>query len=660
MRHRLPHIQLLASLLALSGLGLTALAQTQTATGTLKADVKTDAPGARRVITPGPPVFYTVPMGETDATIRETGEAMRLPLRMEWKFACGTPTVGRTPEDLARIAAEHERQFQDRSTVRIIDTPPPGGPYAPRTNVNLVYSLSGSVPAGAAAAFTLAEQYIESKWSDPITVNINVSWANLGGGVIGATGSAYTTPSYSICRTWIVNGRDANDTIQSSLPTGTTLPVRFTGSSATVTNVSSIAVTTANYRAAIGAVTANPDANMQYNSTFGFDFNPADGVPGSLLSLVDTIVHETCHAMGFTSGADSGNQQTNMLDLYRFARTAGVWNPTTLAEFGTVARVVDNNDPTGEDVNSDIITAEYRMSDGNPYQASHFYSQSFDPAFAIGIMQPAIANGVTFYPNHMRAADLAMMDAIGWDDAGACASPSITAHPPNRTVCAGVATSLSITASGTGITYQWRRNDVNISGATAALYSLPSPTPANSGTYTCVVTGTCGTATSNPATVTVNSGAAITAQPAPTTTVTAGQPASFSVTATGSPLPTFQWRKGAVNISGATGSTFSIPATTIADSGSYDCIVTNICGSATSSTAVLTVNAGCVADYDDGSGTGIRDGGVTLDDLLYYLGLFGDGNVAADVDDGSGNNVHDGGVTIEDLLYYLIRFDAGC
>ena len=30
----------------------------------------------------------------------------------------------------------------------------------------------------------------------------------------------------------------------------------------------------------------------------------------------------------------------------------------------------------------------------------------------------------------------------------------------------------------------------------------------------------------------------------------------------------------------------------------------------------------CVADYDDGSGAGTPDGGVTIDDLLYYLVIF--------------------------------------
>ncbi|MGD9789589.1 MAG: FG-GAP-like repeat-containing protein [Phycisphaerales bacterium] len=68
----------------------------------------------------------------------------------------------------------------------------------------------------------------------------------------------------------------------------------------------------------------------------------------------------------------------------------------------------------------------------------------------------------------------------------------------------------------------------------------------------------------------------------------------------------------------------------------------------------------CVADVDDGSGTGTPDGAVTIDDLLYYLSLFQQGSASADVDDGSGTGVHDGAVTIDDLLYYLARFQAGC
>lgn len=68
----------------------------------------------------------------------------------------------------------------------------------------------------------------------------------------------------------------------------------------------------------------------------------------------------------------------------------------------------------------------------------------------------------------------------------------------------------------------------------------------------------------------------------------------------------------------------------------------------------------CVADFDDGSGAGTPDGGVTLDDLLYYLDLLQAGDPAADVDDGSGLGIADGGVTLDDLLFFLEHFEAGC
>lgn len=68
----------------------------------------------------------------------------------------------------------------------------------------------------------------------------------------------------------------------------------------------------------------------------------------------------------------------------------------------------------------------------------------------------------------------------------------------------------------------------------------------------------------------------------------------------------------------------------------------------------------CVADLDDGSGTGTPDGGVTIDDLLFYIEVFEQGVAIADVDDGSSTGTPDDGVTIDDLLYFLERFEQGC
>ena len=79
-------------------------------------------------------------------------------------------------------------------------------------------------------------------------------------------------------------------------------------------------------------------------------------------------------------------------------------------------------------------------------------------------------------------------------------------------------------------------------------------------------------------------------------TVTAGQTATFSVTAAGTSPLTYQWQKGAAPINGATSASYITPATATSDSGStFNVVVSNSAGQVTSNTAALTVNAAPVA-----------------------------------------------------------------
>lgn len=82
----------------------------------------------------------------------------------------------------------------------------------------------------------------------------------------------------------------------------------------------------------------------------------------------------------------------------------------------------------------------------------------------------------------------------------------------------------------------------------------------------------------------------ITSEPSPLT-VTAGQSATFSVTATGKPAPAYQWQKNSTNISGATTSSYTIGSTTTSDAGSYQVVVSNSVGTVTSNSASLTVDS---------------------------------------------------------------------
>ncbi len=68
----------------------------------------------------------------------------------------------------------------------------------------------------------------------------------------------------------------------------------------------------------------------------------------------------------------------------------------------------------------------------------------------------------------------------------------------------------------------------------------------------------------------------------------------------------------------------------------------------------------CPADLDNGTMTGTPDGGVDINDLLYFLTVYEMGSVRADLDNGTMTGTPDGGVDINDLLFFMARYEAGC
>jgi hypothetical protein len=179
-------------------------------------------------------------------------------------------------------------------------------------------------------------------------------------------------------------------------------------------------------------------------------------------------------------------------------------------------------------------------------------------------------------------------------------APSITTQPANQTIFAGQTAKFSVIASGTSpLTYQWRKNGADISGGTSASYTTAAETTSDNGAlFSVVVTNSAGNVTSNSVTLTVNPdpvAPSISSQPA-SQTITAGQTAGFSVTASGTTPLTYQWQKNGVPISGVTSPTYTTPAETTSDNGSlFSVVVSNSAGSATSNSAVLTVNPAPVA-----------------------------------------------------------------
>ena len=232
----------------------------------------------------------------------------------------------------------------------------------------------------------------------------------------------------------------------------------------------------------------------------------------------------------------------------------------------------------------------------------------------------------TYTVTATNSAGSAMSNGATLTVTAAAVAPTLTTQPANLTVNAGDAATFTVAADGSPTpAFQWRKDGVNIAGATTATYTIASATTGDAGTYSAVATNSAGSVTSNGATLTVNTVPAapnIVTQPQ-NQAVAAGQTATFRVIATGFPAPSYQWQRlpaGSANwenltdggsYHGVATPTLSVSGTTPAMSGDqFHCVLTNTLGSATSSAATLTVpgSASALLQYpagigEDGTGT---------------------------------------------------------
>lgn len=173
-------------------------------------------------------------------------------------------------------------------------------------------------------------------------------------------------------------------------------------------------------------------------------------------------------------------------------------------------------------------------------------------------------------------------------------APTITGQPAAASVADGAAASFSVSASGSApLAYQWRRNGIDIPGATASSYALNPATLGDSGaTFAVRVSNAAGPVTSNAVALIVNvAPVVITAAPRAVTAVS-GATASFSVVATGSAPLAYQWRRGGADIAGANAASYTTPTLALADNGArYTVRVSNAAGPVSSAEAVLPVTA---------------------------------------------------------------------
>jgi len=173
-------------------------------------------------------------------------------------------------------------------------------------------------------------------------------------------------------------------------------------------------------------------------------------------------------------------------------------------------------------------------------------------------------------------------------------APSIATQPQAIKAVIGDYAFFTVKATGTAtLYYQWKKNGVDIVGATDANLIFNSVTAGDAATYSVTVSNSAGSITSQSATLTTLTPPSISAQPA-SLSLQSGQAASFSVTASGTGPLAYQWLKDGSAISGASGSTYALATVSAADAGSYAVEVSNEAGCIRSSSATLTVTAAVI------------------------------------------------------------------
>lgn len=295
------------------------------------------------------------------------------------------------------------------------------------SRASVVFNLipEAGTPQFAMDGFAAAANRWSSVLADNITVNVQVGFVPLGSFIIGQAGSDFREYTYSDTRTalglHVVSAADASSvgSLQagasynrlinrtSDNPNGVNSAVPY------VTTMDRVGMTTANAKVlGLHAPSESLDAIIRFNSSFGFDFDPGNGISGGQFDFLGAATHELGHALGFVSGVDDVDQlggtlpdesfSSNLIDLFRFSAASLAAGP------GFTDLSADNR-PKFFSVDGGV-TQDAPFSNGffngDNNQASHW--KDF---LGIGIMDP------TAFPGELMAIsdnDLRAFDVMGY------------------------------------------------------------------------------------------------------------------------------------------------------------------------------------------------------------------------------------------------------
>jgi hypothetical protein len=301
-------------------------------------------------------------------------------------------------------------------------TPTPAPAASSPFTINLVWDASvANAPAGFTAAVTAAAQYLESQFTNPITVTINVGYGEVAGQAISAGALSESRwylnqVSYASLLTALqTHATDATDAaVLASLPA--TSPVN-----------GQVWVTSAQAKAlGLGSGMA-VDGYVGFSSTASFTYDDTGGVPADTYDFSGCALHEFTEVLGRTllTGSTTGGVANSyaLLDLLHYSapgvHDVSASTPGYFSTDGGVTGAGDfNTDPSGD-------AGDWSSTVGNDACSAFTY--------------PGVATAFT-------TRDLTVMDAIGWNLAS-----GTPVAPPSGVSVAPASASLSTLGATEGL-----------------------------------------------------------------------------------------------------------------------------------------------------------------------------------------------------------------
>jgi alpha-tubulin suppressor-like RCC1 family protein len=447
-----------------------------------------------------------------------------------------------------------------------------------------------TVEEGQSASFEAAASGVPAPtvaWE--FSADGGASWSAASGGTSTHLTVSSTKTSY--------NGREYRATFKNAAGTATSAPATLTVHKAPVLTKQPLPATVEEGQSAVFEATASgfpaPTVQWQMSTTGGSTWSPLEGATSTQLTIAATTTSQSGEEVRavFTNAAGEATSAQATLTVQKAPAVTQQPLATTVEE--------------GQSASFEAAASGF-PAPGVQWELSINGGGTWSAVAGGTAVRLTVAGTTTSESGHEYRATF--KNAAGQATTQAVVltvqrTPAVTKQPASTTALEGQSATFEATASGfPAPTVQWQvSGDAGatwnqLEGATSVKLTLASVSVAQSGSeYRAVFTNAAGEAISGAATLTVHAPPVVTEQPA-STTVEAGQGASFQAAASGTPTPTVQWEVSAnagaswSAVAGETSDQLTIATTSLSENGhEYRAVFTNAAGSATSAVATLNV-----------------------------------------------------------------------